>query len=341
MPSTYTTRIRIEKQADGENPNSWGDILNQNVIDLVDDAVAAYTTIGTSGVQIVDDNTLTTNNGSADEARSMGLELQGYVVSASAANIILPAQSKFYIVHNKITQSSATGTLRIINTGATATGFTVNTSITGTGTFVIVTDGTNVRGLDATGLSFGNATDRNVLTSIGEIEVSAAATISNPTVVNPKLMALSTTDVRYIKVSSPYTNTIDSTNVFASEVRVSGGFAYSPLVTVAVSDTSIYAVDLNTGNNFVFQVSADSTLRQPDNISVGQQGLIYIIQDATSGGKTMSYASDFKFRNGTVPTLTTDSSAVDVFAYSVRSYAVSASVTTAVIDMASIQNMKR
>ena len=40
MPSTYTTRIRIEKQADGENPNSWGDILNQNVIDLVDDAVA-------------------------------------------------------------------------------------------------------------------------------------------------------------------------------------------------------------------------------------------------------------------------------------------------------------
>ena len=39
MPSTYTTRIRIEKQADGENPNSWGDILNQNVIDLVDDSV--------------------------------------------------------------------------------------------------------------------------------------------------------------------------------------------------------------------------------------------------------------------------------------------------------------
>ena len=34
MASTYTTRIRLEKQGDGENPNSWGAILNQNVIEL-------------------------------------------------------------------------------------------------------------------------------------------------------------------------------------------------------------------------------------------------------------------------------------------------------------------
>ena len=347
MPSTYTTRIRIEKQADGENPNSWGDILNQNVIDLVDDAVAAYTTIGTSGSQIVGDNTLTTNNGSSDEARSMALELQGYVVSASAANIVLPAQSKFYIVYNKVTQSSATGTLRIINTGATATGFTVNTSTTGAGTFLVVTDGTNVRGLDATGLGFGNTTSRNVITSIGEIEVSAAATITNATDVNPKVMALSTTDIRYANVSSPYSNTYGSTNIFTSltefngEIKVSAGSAYSPLVTVAVSDTSIFAVNMDAGNNFVFQVSADSTLRQPDNLNVGQQGIIYVIQDATSGGKTLSFASDFKFKNGSVPVITTSISAVDMLAYSVRSYAVSASVTTAHIDMVAIQNMKR
>jgi len=347
MASTYTTRIRIEKQGDGENPNSWGDILNQNVIDLLDDAVGAYTTIGVSGSQLVNDTVLTTNDGSADEARSMALELQGYVVSASAANIVLPAQSKSYVVYNKVTQTSSTGTLRIINTGATATGFTVNTSTTGTGTFIIVTDGTNVRGLDATGLGFGDTTSRNVLTSIGEIEVSAAATITNASDVNPKLMALSTTDIRYANVSSPYTNTYGSTNIFTSstefngEVKVSAGSVHSPLVTVAVSDTSIFALDMSTGNNFVFQVSANSTLRQPDNLNVGQQGIIYVIQDATSGGKTLSFANDFKFKNGTVPTITTSISSVDMLAYSVRSYAVSASVTTAVIDMAAIQNLKR
>ena len=152
MASSYTSRIRLEKQADGENPNSWGDILNQNVIDLLDDAIGAYTTIGVSGTQLVNDTTLTTNNGSADEARSAVLELQGYVVSASAANIVLPNQSKFYIVHNKVTQTSSSGTLRIINTGATATGFTVNTSTTGSSTFLIVSDGTNIFGIDPEGI---------------------------------------------------------------------------------------------------------------------------------------------------------------------------------------------
>ena len=38
MPSTYTTRLRLEKQADGENANT-GHRLNQQVIDMVDEAV--------------------------------------------------------------------------------------------------------------------------------------------------------------------------------------------------------------------------------------------------------------------------------------------------------------
>ena len=354
MPSSYTTRIRIEKQADGENPNSWGDILNQNVIDLLDDAVGAYVTIGTSGTQIVNDNTLTTNNGSADEARAATLELQGYVVSASAANIVLPAVSKTYVVHNKITQSSATGTVRIMNIGATATGFTVPTTTTGTSTFLITTDGTNVRGIDTAGLGIpggsAGAATRSVITSIGEIETttvdpvtSVTATgvstfISNTSVVNPALMALSTTDIRYVNTSAGYTNTIASENIIT-------GQTYSPLVTVAVSDTSIFAVDMTAGNNFIVYLSADSTLRQPDNIKVGQQGIIYVIQEQTSGGKTLSYANDFKFVSGTVPTITTSISAVDMLVYSVRSVATTVTaavtVTTAFIDAAAIQNFTR
>lgn len=358
MPSSYTTRIRIEKQADGENPNSWGDILNQNVIDLLDDAVGAYVTIGTSGTQIVNDNSLTTNNGAADEARAATLELQGYVVSASAANIVLPAVSKTYVVHNKVTQSSATGTLRIMNTGATATGFTVPTTTTGTSTFLIVTDGTNVRSLDTAGLGIpggssgggSSVISRTVLTSIGEIETttvdpvtSVTATgvstfISNASVVEPKLVPLSTTDIRYVNTSAGYTNTMAAENIVT-------GQTYSPLVTVAVSDTSIFAVDMTAGTNFIIHLSADSTLRQPDNMKVGQQGIIYVIQEQTAGGKTLSYANDFKFVSGTVPTITTGISAVDILAYSVRSVATTVTaavtVTTAFIDAVAIQNFTR
>ncbi len=49
MASTYTTRIGLEKQADGENANTWGLRLNTNVIDLVDEATAGYEAIDISG----------------------------------------------------------------------------------------------------------------------------------------------------------------------------------------------------------------------------------------------------------------------------------------------------
>ena len=45
MASTYTTNLRLTKQGDGENPNSWGQILNDGVISLADEAIAGYTTI--------------------------------------------------------------------------------------------------------------------------------------------------------------------------------------------------------------------------------------------------------------------------------------------------------
>ena len=44
MASTYTTNLRLTKQGDGENPNSWGQILNDGVISLADEAIAGYTT---------------------------------------------------------------------------------------------------------------------------------------------------------------------------------------------------------------------------------------------------------------------------------------------------------
>ena len=115
MASTYTTRIRLEKQGDGENPNSWGAILNQNVIDLVDDAIAAYTTIVVSSADV----TLTTADGTSDQARSAFLELSGTV--SSNLNVLVPEQSKGFIVNDKTTrENSATITVKTASGSGTA-----------------------------------------------------------------------------------------------------------------------------------------------------------------------------------------------------------------------------
>ena len=95
MSSTYTSRIKLELQADGENANTWGQRLNNNVIQLVDDAVAAYTTISIGSASY----TLTNNDGATDEARSAILEFTGVV--STSINVIIPSQSKFYLVRDK------------------------------------------------------------------------------------------------------------------------------------------------------------------------------------------------------------------------------------------------
>ena len=38
MASTFTTRLRLEKQATGENANTWGDKTNTN-FDLIDESI--------------------------------------------------------------------------------------------------------------------------------------------------------------------------------------------------------------------------------------------------------------------------------------------------------------
>ena len=64
MASSYSTRIRAILQAAGEDLNTWGTNLNTGAIQIIDDAVAGVGNITVSG-----NVTLTTNNGSVDQAR--------------------------------------------------------------------------------------------------------------------------------------------------------------------------------------------------------------------------------------------------------------------------------
>jgi len=120
MASTYTTNLKLTKQADGENPNSWGQILNDGVISLLDDAIAGYTTITLGAAATV---TLTNNQGSGDQARSAILEFKGSVGgSHNDIVVLIPNNSKSYIVKNSVSYNDTTDTviLRVVgNAGVT------------------------------------------------------------------------------------------------------------------------------------------------------------------------------------------------------------------------------
>ena len=169
MSSTFTTNLRLNKQGDGDNPNSWGQVLNDGVISLVDDAVAGYTTISVGTTANV---TLTENQGSGDQARSAFLEVQGSVGGThSAINILIPNNSKSYVVRNVVSYASAGAD--IILKVAGQTGVTIRPS---ENQFVI-TNGTDIFNVAPTEFSSltvtGAATFGSTVTIAGNVHVSA------------------------------------------------------------------------------------------------------------------------------------------------------------------------
>ena len=143
MASTYTTNLRLTKQGDGDNPNTWGQVLNDGVISLIDDAVAGFTTVSIGSAATV---TLTENQGSGDQARSAILELKGSVGGThSTINILVPNNSKTYLVRNSVAYASAGADVVMKVAGQTGvtipTGGVFGGTGTGTGTSFVLTNG--------------------------------------------------------------------------------------------------------------------------------------------------------------------------------------------------------
>ena len=280
--ATYTTRIRLEKQATGDNSNTWGERLNSNVFDLVDSAVAGYTSITLTDSSHV----VTAADGSADEARSAMLYLHGTLTSS--VDITIPSVSKQYLVRNN-TSGSYTITAKCNGGSGVALPQGYNT--------MIYCDGTSVRS------AFGDVTGRTIGVCATNVPDTSLA------------------DIRYITASVDSTvtgsKTFTSATKFDNTVAVSGA-AMGTIITL--TDAASITVNGNHGNNFVVTLAGNRTLSAMSPANPGQTGLIYVYQDGT-GSRTLSYNSIYKFSGGTAPTLTTTAAAVDVLSYSVRTSA--------------------
>lgn len=90
-------------------------------------------------------------------------------------------------------------------------------------------------------------------------------------------------------------------------------------ISVAASDTT-KTLDFETANNFALTLAntASCTLANPSNLTAGQSGSIFVVQDST-GSRLLTYGSQWDFAGGTAPTLSTAASSVDRIDYIVRS----------------------
>ncbi len=308
MASTYTNRLGLEKQTDGENPNSWGAILNTNVIDLIDDAIAGYEIVSVSGTGV----TLTDNQGSTDQSRNAALEFAGTLTAN--VTITVPAEEKTYFIRENTSGSFA---VQMKTAGGTAL-----TLSQGVNTFVAC-NGTSIYRLDIpTSVSSFTA---NALTA-----TSITTSVLDATIINATTVSATTVN----------TTTVNTSTVSATVLNADGKATFSGAVigtVTTLTDAASVALNLEQGNNFYVQmtsaVGTNRVLENPTNAVIGQCGSIYVVQTVSGTiNKTLSYGNAYRFKTGTAPTITQTTSAVDLLVYNVRD--------VSIIDIMPVQNFK-
>ena len=317
MASTYTTNLRLTKQGDGENPNSWGQILNDGVISLADEAIAGYTTISIGSAATVN---LTNNDGADDQSRKAFLEIKGSVGGvATSIFLVVPNNSKSYAVLNKVSANNDSDVVMMRVAGNT--GVTLGRSST---TFQhVVCDGASVRSANllpnnvciTDNLFVGNnAQIAGTVTVAGAgtfkaaVSVEGAAKFNSTVTVSGASNFKSTVTIEGAQVNK-------STTRFEGAVSLADAPVHQTITTIA--DATSIVMNMATNNQFLVTLGGDRTLAAPTNLTVGQTGHIYCIQNS-GGSHELSYNSVFQFAGGSDPVLTAAGGSVDLLVFSVR-----------------------
>ena len=165
MPSTYSTRLRIELPGIGEQTNTWGTTLNTDLGTLIEEAIAGVASI------THDDSvsyTMSASNGATDQSRCAVLSVTGTLTANR--NIVCPTQTKVYLIYNN-----------------TAGGFTLTIKTTaGSGVAVasgkkqfVYCDGTNV--VDA----ISNLPSGTTIGGVTVATLTGSETLTNKTLTSP------------------------------------------------------------------------------------------------------------------------------------------------------------
>jgi len=118
MADTFTTLLRLIKQETGGNENVWGDFLNLQMIDLIDDAVAGFQDVDVT----LSNQILLPLNGDDDPTRAAILVASGLPPDGTRT-IQVPSTSKLYVLANEtseqVTFKTAAGSGLIVFPGET------------------------------------------------------------------------------------------------------------------------------------------------------------------------------------------------------------------------------
>ena len=143
--------------------------------------------------------------------------------------------------------------------------------------------------------------------AVGSSELATGAVSANTK------MAADVVGARELRIG----NVAAANGVFTHNTHTFRNAQRARIEAVSVGAANV-TLDFANAQMFSLTLGTNTNLDRPSNLTVGQSGTIFLVQDGT-GSRTLSYSSVFDFVGGTAPTLTTTASAVDRIDYVVRS----------------------
>ncbi len=120
---------------------------------------------------------------------------------------------------------------------------------------------------------------------------------------------------------------IGGTKTRKATVRADGSAEFAGTITAqanavaeigTLTSAATITPDFATHCNFTVTLGHNATIANPSNLTAGQSGSIFLVQDST-GSRTASWGTYWDFAGGSAPTLTTAGGSVDRIDYIVRS----------------------
>jgi len=179
MASTYTSRLKLERQASGENSGNWGNLVNY-VLNRIDSTVRGYVAASVAGSANVTltSNTSTTNTDDSttdDQVHNKVIEFTGALTGS--IYVFTDAVEGDYTLFNNTTGSH---TLTFANTGHAANGVVITQgtkSIVYTDGSTIYDVGADLGAVGSSSLTVAGSANVGSLTSTGNVNLLAASSL--------------------------------------------------------------------------------------------------------------------------------------------------------------------
>jgi len=256
MSTSYTGTLKLGKPAAGDT--GWGNTLNGEVTDMVEEAISGMSTINTWGVHpdAANTHTLSSANGATSESRAAILRLTDTtsdIAGGATGIVIVPDNTKLYCVINE------TGHTVTVKT-ASGTGISIPTAVQAN----VVCNGTNV--VEQT--AFSNAFIAATLTA-DNLKITAGGTPITGFVDEDDMASNSAAKVASQQSIKAYVDNNGSFN-YPEEIvpwAASTTMASSPSVVLTDTNTFVtlaeFTVPANSDTNFhVIDLAAQYDMRK-------------------------------------------------------------------------------